>query len=452
MLKPIIKEVDVLVIGGGPAGIAAAIAAGRNHARTLLVERYGFLGGELITGLPILTFHTFGGKQVVRGIPQELVDRLVQEGGSCGHLRAQGTHVYTWTPCYPEVFKYVSQEMVLESGAEILLHSFVSDVIMDGARIKGVEVVNKSGKTLIYAKNIIDATGDGDIAARAGAPFEKGRVEDGLMQPVSMIFSIANVDVDKAVESIRPNYPINQELVKLGKAQGHYIRVFGSFAPWQEEIEKTGLFRDKNHGMAMFSLKENELTFNTSKIFNVDATNAEDLTRAEIEGRRQVFAIARFLKAHAPGFENSHLCSTAPHIGVRESRRIMGEYVLTEDDVLEGKSFSDSVACSGYTIDIHHPTGEKPGLIKFLNNDSSYYGIPYRSIVPREIDNLLLAGRCISCTSIALGSVRVIAVCMATGQAAGTAAALATEVQVAPRHLDIAKLRAALVNQNAIIE
>lgn len=444
------RKVDVLVIGGGPAGIAAAISAARNNAHTLLIERFGFLGGELATGLPMLTFHAHSGKQVIKGIAQEIVDRLIAEDGSCGHLRAPGTHVYTWTPSYPEIFKYVSQEMVLESGADILFHSFVTDVIKNENKVTGVIIAGKSGQEQIYAENIIDTTGDGDVAALAGAPYEKGRPEDGKLQPVSLMFSLSNVDVEKAARSIRPREDC-EELLRIGKSRGHWIRILGSFAPWQDEIEKLGLFKDKNHGMAMFSLREREVTLNTAKILDIDATRTEDLTRAEIEGRRQVVEIAKFMKQHVPGFENSYLRETAAHIGIRETRRIMGEYVLTEEDVLTGKRFDDSIACSAYTIDIHNPEGAQ-GLVVQIDKDAEYYSIPYRCLVPLEIDQLLTAGRCISCTHKALGSVRVTIVCMAMGQAAGTAAAIATHNKTAPRSVDIHRLRKVLAKQGAVVK
>lgn len=443
------REVDVLVIGGGPAGIAAAIASARNNASTLLVERYGFLGGELATGLPMLTFHAHSGRQVIKGIAQELVDRLIEEDGSCGHLRAPGTHVYTWTPSYPETFKYVAQEMVLESGAEILFHTFITDVVKDGNNLKGVLTASKSGQQLILAKNIIDTTGDGDIAAMGGAPYEKGRDEDGKMQPVTLMFSLGNVDVDTAARSIRPREDC-EELLRIGRSRGNWIRILGSFAPWQDEIEKIGLFTDINHGMAMFSLREGEVTLNTAKVLNIDATSAEDLTRAEIEGRRQVVTIAKFMKKHIPGFENSFLRETAAHIGVRETRRIMGEYILTEEDILTGKRFDDSITCSAYTIDIHNPNGDL-GVIKHLEKDAEYYHIPYRCLVPQKVDRLLVAGRCISCTHTALGSVRVTIVCMATGQAAGTAAAISVADNVSMRNIDIAKLKSVLSEQGAVV-
>lgn len=439
---------DVVVVGGGPAGLTATLAAARNGSRTLLIERYGFLGGELATGLPILTFHDFNGRQVVRGIGQEVVDRLAAEGGSFGHVRAPGTHVYTWTPSYPEVFKYVAQEMVLESGAELLFHSFVTGTQMDGDRLAGIAVHNKSGRTVYRARCVVDATGDGDVAALAGAPFEKGRPEDGKLQTTTLMFAIANVDVQTAAEAVRGSA---EQPVKMGGAQGQWIRVLGNFGPWQKYVEEEKLFTQKNQSIAMFSLREGEVILNTSKILDVDGTDAESLSRGEIAARRQVVAIASFLRRHVPGFEHSHLAWTAPHLGIRETRRIIGEHVLTLEEIMAGLKPADTVACSSYGIDVHNPSGAV-GKVTQIDPKVGYYGIPYGCLVPKRVEGLLAAGRCISCTHMALGSVRVIAVCFATGQAAGTAAALSVAAGVPPRRLDVERLRAVLREQRAVIE
>ncbi len=441
------EMMDVIVVGGGPAGIAATIAAARNGCKTLLIERYGSLGGELATGLPMLTFHDSHGRQVIGGIAQELVTQLMKHGGSGGHIRAPGTHVHTWTPSYPEVFKYVAQEMVLESGARLLYHSLLTDVVTEDGAISGVVVHNKSGRQTISGRVVVDTTGDGDVAAFSGSPFEKGRESDGRMQPVSLMFTIADVDVKTAAEALRGD---PAQLVETRPDGTQWIRVLGSFERWQKQAGGLGPFEFPNHGAAMFSLREREVIFNTSKVTNVDATSVVDLTRAEIEARRQVFATATFLREYVPGFERSYLSATAPHIGIRETRRVIGEYILTDEDVRSCAQFPDAIALSSYGIDVHNPSGAR-GSVELLAAEPGYYGIPYRCLVPTGVDQLLVAGRCISASHVALGSVRVTVICMATGQAAGTAAALGALSETRPRDLDPQRLRTVLSEQGAIV-
>jgi hypothetical protein len=263
-----------------------------------------------------------------------------------------------------------------------------------------------------------------------------------------MMFKLGNVNVEKAVNAISKG---TWRGIAEGDKPGPWVRVLGSFGQWNDELDKLKLFPDRNHGVALFSYRENEVLLNTARVVGIDATSAEDLTRAEIEGRRLVMKLTDFLKKHVAGFESCYLSGTGPQIGIRETRRIKGEYELTAEEVLEGRKFEDSVACGSYTIDIHNPVG-KGIRLKAVNKEAGYYGIPYGCLVPLEVDNILVSGRCISSTHEALGSVRVMAICFATGEAAGAAAMLCVKEKVKPRELDVALLREILSRQGAIID
>jgi hypothetical protein len=441
---PITGEAEVIVVGGGPAGIGAAIASARNGARTLLVERYGFLGGMATAGLvgPFMTSWGIDGKKrIIAGVYKELVDRMVSLGaaidpaGIKGYSALGGYHRYGHehvTPFDPEALKVVAQEMVLEAGAELRLHSLFLDSLMDGHDVTGVITAGKSGLEGLRAEVLIDATGDGDVAASAGAPYEKGRSGDGLLQPVSLFFRVGNVD-DAAVQAHVDAHPDEDRF------RGVVQRAMdaGEFSHTKDHVT---LFRTTRPG---------EWWANMSRIHNVDATDVDQLTRAEIEGHRQVVYLMAFFRKYMPGFENSVLVDTGPQIGVRETRRVMGEYVLTAEDVFGARRFPDAVARVSFPIDIHDVKG---GGGYFQGpRDGPYYTIPYRSLVPLRTEQLLLAGRCISATHEAHGSLRVMPPCFAIGQAAGTAAALAIETGVRPRQADVGLLRTTLEDQGALV-
>lgn len=435
---------QVLIAGGGPTGICAAIAAARTGATATLLEEKPFVGGNATLGLPIMTFHSFKGEQIINGIPQEIVDRLVAAGGCTGHVVTRGAHMPTYTLVDAEMVKYVGLQMLLEAGVRVLFHAFAVDVLVQEDRVSGLAVAGKSGLGVFTADRIVDCTGDADVAARAGAPFVKGRPEDGGMQAMSLNFRLGNVDLDTIVKFFGEGLVVGR---KPGEAVDRPIRGQGSFGPWDTEVEKEQLFPDRNHHLWWNSIREGEVNINTTRIVNRDPTELASLTEAEIEGRRQVFQVVNFLKRHVPGFANAHLISTGPQIGIRETRRIVGEYTLTADDVLEGRRFPDAVARGSYPVDIHDPSGKGWG-VRFVK-DGGAYDIPYRCLVPQKVENLLVAGRCISADHQAIGSTRVMAVCMALGQAAGTAVALSVEQGVKPRELEVDRLREVLRIQKA---
>jgi len=441
---PVTKRTEVIVVGGGPAGIAAAIAAARNGANTLLVEQYGFLGGMATAGLvgPLMTCYDIDGQErIIAGIFQELVDRLVATGAAIDPASLKGFSPYSAyltyghqhvTPFDPEALKVVAQEMVLEAGAEIRFHTFFVDSLVQDRRITGLITASKAGLEALQADLIIDTTGDGDVAARAGVPCEKGREGDGLLQPVSLFFRVGNVN-DEAVQAHMDDHPDDI-----------------CFANIVREATERGEFSHTKNRLTMFKIpRPGEWWANASRIHGIDATDVEQLTRAEVEGHRQVMYLVDFMRKRVPGFENCYLLDTGSQIGVRETRRIVGEYVLTQEDVFSARRFEDAVARVSFPIDIHDVRGG--GGFFQGPKEGPYYTIPYRSLVPLEIDNLLVAGRCISATHEAHGSLRVMPPCFATGQAAGTAGALALETNVSPRHVHVPLLRQALNDQGALI-
>lgn len=434
-------EADVVVIGGGPAGINAAIAAGRQGVRTVLVERYGFVGGMSTAAMvyPWMTFHNDRGDQVIKGIAQEIVERLQQRGGSPGHLRDTVGFVYSLTPYHPEIFQVVAVEMLQEAGVKLLLHSFVDGVEAVDDLIHRVQLTTKSGRLAIDASVFIDASGDADAAYLSGAETLQGR-DDRQTQPMTMKFRMRGVQIQKIKEYMLA-HPENfyaktpfQELPELP-----LTGISGFYAEWKE----ANIPINRDQVLLFTGPAEDEVLVNCTRVQGLDGTDVEDLTEAENEGRKQVLMIAEFLKAKVPGFEQASISSVGTQIGIRETRRIVGHYALTKEDVTQGRKFADAIARSGYPIDIHDPSG-KGVTAAWIAGDGTY-DIPYRCLVSKNIRNLLAAGRCISTTHEALATTRLTPSCMATGQAAGTAAALAVKCGVAPIDVPITRLRDQLV-------
>jgi hypothetical protein len=444
-LNSIINEYDVAVLGGGPAGITAAISAARNGAKTILIERYGFLGGMSTAAMvyPWMTFHSASGEQVIQGIAQEIVERLMALGASPGHLRDTIGFVHTLTPYHPEVFKVLVCDMLQESGVELLLHTTAIEVSTTGDRISGITLSNKSGISTLHAKVYVDATGDGDIAYRAGAPWEKGNAE-GKVQPMTMKFRMRGVDLEKVKQYMQQN-PSNFYEKSLISQLDHVplTGVMGFYSQWADAEVPI-----QREGLLFFSgPSEDEVLVNVTRVSGLNPTDAEDLTKAEIEGRKQVLLMEKFFQTSIPGFEKASVSAVGTQIGVRETRRIIGKYVLNGFDVLDGKRFDDVIARSGYPIDIHNPEGK--GITANFIREGGAYDIPYRSIVPLQTPNLLLAGRCISTTHEAQATTRLTPSCMAIGQAAGTAAALAVLHHCDTADVPIRELQMRLVEGKA---
>jgi hypothetical protein len=441
------RATDVLVVGGGTAGVSAAVAAARAGARTLIVERYGFLGGVANVGLCLHTFHSSKGDRIVAGLPWEMIARMQALGGSTGPVRIENAHMKTTTPIDVEVMKYVVQEMVLESGAEILYHSSPLGVVMDGATIRGVTVLTKGGRLFIRARVVIDCTGDGDIAVWAGGAYEKGRVGDAKMQRMSLVFKMGNVDLPRMFADIGKGaawapLPVTGERYPVWWS--------ATLEKYAEEVARDGLFLGTDEFWGN-TVRARETNINASRLQGLDGTNVDDLTTGEIEGKRQVFKLAQALQRFVPGFEHSYIQATAPFIGVRETRRVIGEYQLTADDCVSGRKFPDGIAKVGYPIDIHDPTSGKT-LFTPIGGEDGSYDIPYRCLVPLKVEQLLLAGRCISTTHEAMASSRTMITGMMLGQAAGMAAALSVRGNASPRQLAADTLRSALRAQGVHLD
>lgn len=456
-----LSHYNVIVAGGGPAGIIAAIAAARNGASTLLIEQDSFLGGTAATGLPLLAFHNNRGEQIVGGLPWEFVSTLLETDDAAvirnvitdGNLGKGGSEFIAQSiPVRPEAVKYYAQRMLSDAGADVLLQTFTGDVVVDGGKIKGIGIANKDGNRIISADCVVDCTGDGDIAARAGALFEKGRIGDSIMQPMTQLFVLSDVDLD-AAEHAGVSYPRRMEFLTETSWKVSYRKADIKLTPWAEELKKQ--FPDSGIDRGFIIRYWGDGVYYAGNMLHIpyfDGSSALKRTKAMCAGKDQIWRLVRFLRKNIPGFEKSYLIQTY-HIGIRETRRILGEYYLTIDDVLDAKRHDDDVTLSGYFVDIHDYKGDwlfvpdKGTQVK----DFGAYGIPYRCLVPQKIGDLLIAGRCLSASHAAHASARVMGTCMAMGQAAGTAAALSTAQGISPRDIDRNVLLQTLTSQGAIV-
>ncbi|HTJ56071.1 MAG TPA: FAD-dependent oxidoreductase [Devosiaceae bacterium] len=419
------REVDVLVIGGGTSGCMAAIAAARAGApvRVLLVDRYGFLGGTATAAMVgvFCGIYTCGPQSthqlLVGGLPHEAMRRLEAVGAGFKYRhRFQLDH---------EVFKVVLDQWLREAGVEILFHTMAVEALIEDGAIKGVVVESKGGRQAILAGRVIDASGDGDVAALSGAPFEKGD-DEGRLQAPTMVFYMGGVDVERAMAF--PEAEIRRLLIEVGeRGEFEFPRVSGSFSP---------------------APQKGKVHVNMSRVVDVDGTDPWSLTAGTLEGRRQVEGFARFLIKYVPGFKAAHIDAIAPQLGVRETRRIMGEHVLTRENVLGAHKSETAICRSSWPIEDH---SQGTGTIRLHLPGDDYYHVPFGCLMPLEVDNLLVTGRCVSATHDGQASVRVMGPGMAMGQAAGTAAVLSLKQGVAPRHLDIGSLQSALVVDGALI-
>jgi glycine/D-amino acid oxidase-like deaminating enzyme len=432
---------DVLIVGGGNAGCAAAIAAARCGARTTLVERYGFLGGTATAAMvgPWMTFHS-GSERIVGGLAQEIVERLVERGASPGHIHDASDYVPTITPFDPEAHKALLFEMMRESGVRLLLHAyFLEALTSEGGRVAGARVATVGGVRDLHAAVTIDASADAYVAASAGVELQQGD-ERGRVQPASLMFRLSHVDLAATAAYLRANpAEMRTSLPPAERTAATLTAVAGLYVKWRNAQERGAVHVPRELVSFFISPYPDEVTVNMTRVVDIDPLDPDDLTRAEIEARGQVTELLAFFRRDVPGFENARIAATAAQIGIRESRRIVGAYTLTREDVLNARTFDDAIARSAYPIDIHNPSGS--GTTTHRLPPGASYEIPYRCLIPEHVDGLIVAGRCISTTHEALASARLTPTVMTLGQAAGTAAHQALEAGVEPRAIDARELR-----------
>ena len=457
------RDFDVIVAGGGPAGIMAALAAAKVGVKVLIIEQNGFLGGAstaMSTG-PVSPFH-FRNEQVVKGIPQQFMDALVAAKGSTGHMKTLDPYGSGDSLGFfdREKYKLVAATMLEDAGVRMLFHSFISGVSLNGKTVTGVTVTNKSGLRTYSSSIVIDATGDGDVAVMAGAEYIKGEKDSGLMQPCSAMFEMANVDESKLYRYVLDHpeeFEWKTDAIPLrafdSRLKKNYFVIQGFKTLVQQAMDSGELRFGRNSLLMLIGVNPHSMHFNSTRITGIDATDAEQLTKGELLGRNQIDSVSEFCIKYMPGFEHSYVSRTSSYLGVRETRHIIGEYILNTEDVVAGRKFSDVVSRGYFPIDIHSyssPNGYDEGGGSWVTLQDTY-DIPYRSLVPRTVDGLVLSGRVISGTSGAHGSYRTQGGIMGIGQASGIAAAMCVLDNEQPRYLEVKKLQKKLISFGASV-
>ena len=432
------------------------MASGKLGASTLLVEKNGFLGGAATAAVlgPISPFH-YKDEQVIDGLPQDFMDRMVRAKGSTGHMKTidpygSGDSLGFYDR---EKYKYVAAEMLVEFGVDILYHATLSSVQMESSRVTGITVAAKSGDLLpLHAHVVVDATGDGDVAVMAGENYVLGDAVNHKMSPSSSMFEMANVDTGRVYQYILDHpddFEFKSDIVPMRefdeRLRQKYFVGQGFKQLVRQAVEKGELSFGRDSVIVLNGIHPNTMHFNATRICGKNATDVVERSESELDGRRQIESVSEFMIQYVPGFEHAFVSVTGSEVGVRETRHIEGLYTLTGQDAYEGRKFEDSVSRGYFPIDLHNPdgaTGYGNGGVWMVLKDT--FDIPYRSLVPKHIDGLLLSGRCISGTSEAHGSYRTQGGIMGIGQAAGAAAAVCVRNQAQPRQQDVKEIQAAL--------
>lgn len=413
------KKYDLVIVGGGFAGVAAALAAARENATVLIVEKGNCLGGAAVNCLvnPFMPYSTkINGVETAlsAGLFKTICERLNERNAMKGSSFLE------------EELKFVLNDMVCKENIDLLFHAYIYSVKKNGENIQYISVATKSGILDISADYFIDATGDAQVAYLADCPTVLGRESDHLCQPMTLCFRLGNVDVNRFMSS--------REKLKVAHKQA---------------LKNGDLINPREDILVFKTPISNVLHFNTTRVVKMNPTSAEDVTNAEILARKQVYEIYEFMKKYSDGLENSFLMMTAAEIGVRESRMIVGDYVLTENDCRAFTKFDDSIAACNYDIDIHNPEG--CGTSHYYFPEGEYYTIPYRSLIPQKVNNMLVAGRCISSDHGAQASYRIMPTVCCIGEAAGAAIGLAAKKQINVRDIDVKELQRTLKNNMAFV-
>ena len=417
------KKYDLAVVGGGFSGVAAAVSAAEEGLSVVLVEKSGALGGAMSNCLvyPFMNFWTNNPETKEKEYLSCGIFEKMRERQRLLEPNAKDTKFN------PEYYKMALDSMCEDAGVDILFHATLYDVVVDNKKIKSIKVIAGSNKIEIEADFFIDATGDGNLFYLAGCDFALGRKSDSLCQPMTPCFRMCGVDT----KNLRDERTKIQELYKRYKEDGK--------------------IKNPREDILMFFLnsetQDDIVHFNTTRIVKLDPTNPFDVSKAEIEARRQIVEMITFLKENTESFKESVLISIASDIGVRESRKLKGEHILTEEELKACTRFEDSIALGNYDIDIHNPSGS--GTSHYYFKDGEYYTIPYRSLLPKEIDNMLVAGRCISATHEAQASIRIMPICACLGEAAGTAAAVAKRTGTTTHSVDVKAVQGCLKKRGA---
>lgn len=440
-----VSKADVVICGGGCAGVAAAIASARNGAKTVLLEKTSVVGGTAVNGLvgPFMTcFDPEGKEQIIKGIFDEMICRMEKQGGAVhpaktGMVSRYGCYIKlrhnNVTPFHPEALKMVMFEMLSEAGVELHLNTVMMDVEKEGNHITGIVAYDGSRLCLFRGEVFVDATGDAWLSEKSGVPCVMEDVEEGL-QPMTLFFWIYGADDERIEEFLSRD------------EETRYL-------PYHDLIEsarKVGRFDIKWNKIGMYHMiNQGEWRLNTTRIQGKNPIEPGDMVQAYLEGLKQVQFLMEFFK-ELPGLEHAKLAQSAVSVGVRESRRILGKYILTEKDLMENTPFEDTIALCSYPVDIHPAKGALTGTSykKEHTDVAAVYEIPYRILLPLKIENLLTAGRCVSATHEALGAIRIMPSVFAMAQAAGTAAALASAKGILPGAIDRKELQRVLQEQN----